>query len=134
MNEAMVKLCLTGGRGCIVVYMACYNGMTDLVYCYREKRRGELSRRASSSVQRVSELRNSDVQKCNSQRIYYGMGVHLKKIALFFRNPLVPIPNLSACPSSPGAREPISVAIQAVILKKKDERCKKVNVSPGGKR
>jgi hypothetical protein len=48
-----------------------------------------------------------------------------------FRNPLRPIPNLTTCPSSPGAREPISVAIPFAHLRKNGAIMQKVNVSHG---
>jgi hypothetical protein len=43
-----------------------------------------------------------------------------------FHNPMVPIPSLCPCPSRPGARKPISVAIPSDRLRKR-----KVNVSHG---
>jgi hypothetical protein len=49
------------------------------------------------------------------------MGVHQKKtarISPFFCNLLSPIPNLSTCPSSPGAIEPIPATIPFDLLKK----------------
>jgi hypothetical protein len=51
--------------------------------------------------------------------------------ASFFRHPLSPIPNLSTCPFSPGAREPISVAILLNLFRKKGAMMQKVNVSDG---
>jgi hypothetical protein len=62
------------------------------------------------------------------------MGVHLKKIESVlhvFRNPLHPIPNITTCPSSPGAREPISVVIRFDCLRKKEAMMQKANVSHG---
>jgi hypothetical protein len=51
--------------------------------------------------------------------------VHLKKKVsipqVVFRNPLRPIPNLSNCPSCPGARESISVAIPINPLEKNEQ-------------
>jgi hypothetical protein len=50
------------------------------------------------------------------------MGVHLKKVRRVpndFGNPLHPIANLTTCPSSPAAREPISVVISYDLLRKR---------------
>jgi hypothetical protein len=44
----------------------------------------------------------------------------------FFRNPVVPIPNPSICPSSPAARKPTSVAIPFDLLRKKEAMMQKV--------
>jgi hypothetical protein len=43
----------------------------------------------------------------------------------------VPIPNLSTCPSSPAAREPIFVAILFDLLRKKGALMQKTNVNHG---
>jgi hypothetical protein len=40
-------------------------------------------------------------------------------ISNVFRNPLRPIPNLTTCPSRPGARDPMSVAISFDLLRKR---------------
>jgi hypothetical protein len=39
--------------------------------------------------------------------------------------------NLRICPSSPGAREPISVAVSIDLLRKKEAMAQKANVSQG---
>jgi hypothetical protein len=60
------------------------------------------------------------------------MGVHLKIIARifpFYLHPLRPSPNLTTCPSSPAAREPISVAISFDLLRLKEAMMQKANVS-----
>jgi hypothetical protein len=62
--------------------------------------------------------------------------VHLKKKKLqefpkAFRDRLRPILNLTICPSSPAAREPISVAISVDQLRKKEAMMQKANVSHG---
>ncbi|SAM06726.1 hypothetical protein [Absidia glauca] len=48
-----------------------------------------------------------------------------------FRNTLRPIPTLTTCPSSPAAREPISVAISFDLLRKGKVMVQKANVSHG---
>jgi hypothetical protein len=66
-----------------------------------------------------------------AKRFYNGMGAHLKKemrgFPHVFRKPLRPIPNLTTCPSSPAAEEPISVAILSNLPRKK--KSNDVNVS-----
>jgi hypothetical protein len=52
------------------------------------------------------------------------MGAHLKKINL-----LRPIPNLTTCPSSPAARELISVVLLFDLLRKRRVMMEDVNVS-----
>jgi hypothetical protein len=44
---------------------------------------------------------------------------------------LHPVPNLSACPSSPGAREPISVVVPFDLLGKREAMMQKVNFGHG---
>jgi hypothetical protein len=58
------------------------------------------------------------------------MGVHLKRIAIFSLF-LRPIPDLTTCPSSPAAREPISVAILFNPLRKTWAKMQNANVSHG---
>jgi hypothetical protein len=55
-----------------------------------------------------------------------GMGMHLKEIV---RNPLRQMPNLTLCPSSPAAREPISVVIPSDLPRKRRVMLKDVNAS-----
>jgi hypothetical protein len=55
--------------------------------------------------------------------------VHLKKIAAHvFHNPLRPIPNLTTCPSSPAAGEPISAATLLNLLRERRVMRQDVNV------
>jgi hypothetical protein len=54
--------------------------------------------------------------------------VHLQKLHVF-RNPLRPIPSRTTSPSSPNAREPISVAIPSDLLGKIRVKMEDVNVS-----
>jgi hypothetical protein len=78
-------------------------------------------------------------EEANDQRVYNGMGVHLKKLRELrefphvFRNSLRPIPNISRCPSSPAARKPIFVVIPFDHLRKKGALMQKANVSHGEK-
>jgi hypothetical protein len=55
---------------------------------------------------------------------------NLQRKGSAFCNHLSPIPNLTTCPSSPAAREPISVAIAFDHLRKKGAMVQKANVSP----
>jgi hypothetical protein len=55
--------------------------------------------------------------------------VHLKKTAK--SQAVETIPNLSTCPSNPGAREPIFVAILLNLLRKRRVMMQKANVSHG---
>jgi hypothetical protein len=60
--------------------------------------------------------------------------LHYKKSFARVRNSLLPISNPSPClpcPSSPVAREPVSVAISSDPLKKKEAMMPKANVSQG---
>jgi hypothetical protein len=58
------------------------------------------------------------------------MVAHLKRIArISFVMPLVPIPNLTTCPSSPAIRESIFVAISFDLLRKRRAKMDDVNVS-----
>jgi hypothetical protein len=59
--------------------------------------------------------------------------VHLKNCHVF-RNLLRPIPNLTTCPSSLGAREPISVAILLNLIRKRRELMDDVNVNTARER
>jgi hypothetical protein len=54
--------------------------------------------------------RDGASRKYNGQRIYNGKGVHKKKISESFPMFFV-IFNITACPSSPDAREPVFVVI-----------------------
>jgi hypothetical protein len=68
----------------------------------------------------------------STMRFYNGMGVHVEKAARpirCFRNPLRPIPNLTTCPSSSGAREPIPVVILLNLPIKKRVLVRDVSVS-----
>jgi hypothetical protein len=47
------------------------------------------------------------------------------------RDPLRPFPNITTCPSSPGARKPISVTIPVDLLGKKRTMIQKAIVSHG---
>jgi hypothetical protein len=72
-----------------------------------------------------SEPRNGDGWQCNGYRIYNGRGMYLKKkrMATVFpgvSSSLAPLSNIITCPSSPDAREPISVAIPFDLLRKKE--------------
>jgi hypothetical protein len=55
----------------------------------------------------------------------------MARVSHVFRNPLIAIPKLSPCPSSPGFREPISVAIPSDLLKKNGALMQNANVSHG---
>jgi hypothetical protein len=76
------------------------------------------------------------LQKYNGQGIYDGkVSVSKKPCEGFFpevfHNSLRPIPNLTTCPSSPAAREPISVVIFSDHPSKKGAMMQKANVSQG---
>jgi hypothetical protein len=78
-----------------------------------------------------SELRNSALSKEQWLDILLWKSECTKIIkgnasgSLVLRNPLVPIPNPSQCPSSPGVREPISAVIPINPLINKKEQCYK---------
>jgi hypothetical protein len=57
-----------------------------------------------------------------------------KKLQWYFRHPMRPIPNLTTCPTSPAAREPISVAIPFDLLRKRGAVMQMANVGHGEKR
>jgi hypothetical protein len=79
-----------------------------------------------------SEQEISVLQQCKGYRIYNGKVSAQKKkfaIPLVFRNPLRPIPELTICPSSPAAREPLSFAISVDLLRKRRVMMDNVDVS-----
>jgi hypothetical protein len=57
--------------------------------------------------------------------------VHLKKLRLFFCNPLSPIPIPSPCPSITDARESISVVILLNLVRKRRGKRKNGKISNG---
>jgi hypothetical protein len=71
-------------------------------------------------MSKSSELRNSAFRKCNDYRIHIGK-----------MSAMSPIPNPSPCPSSPGAREPISVVIPFDLLRKNRALMQNANVNHG---
>jgi hypothetical protein len=79
-----------------------------------------------------SEPSNRAFWKFNGYTIYNGkVSAQKKDGEIVFPYPLRPISNLSTCPSSPGAREPVSVGILSNLLRKRRVIMKDVNVSHG---
>jgi hypothetical protein len=112
-------------------------GMTNLVHG-KENEGGEswpAMLKVLVVVRKGERQMSSDVQQCNGYGIYNGKvsqpGKRIGRVFTFFCNHLRPNANLTTCPSSPGTREPISVAIPFDQLGKKGALMQKVNVSPG---
>jgi hypothetical protein len=68
----------------------------------------------------------SGVKQCNGYKIYNG---RVRGFPKFFVIPCIQSPNLTTCPSNPGAREPISVAIPFDLPRKKGALMQPANVS-----
>ncbi|SAM08444.1 hypothetical protein [Absidia glauca] len=60
-----------------------------------------------------------------------GYRIYIAKVGVVFRNPLSPKPNLTTRPSSPGAREPLSVAASFDLPRKRRVLMQIANVSHG---